>query len=142
MASQPQLIPKSTVHTCSVCKTDIDVPLVNGRLPLSTKCPKCGTEYSFQQAQPPKGIFDYTPEQWKVLVDAVGDQFRKYNEVQSVGQRRLAYPIFFLITVIFGATAFLTYSKVITGDAFLILGGTIVGYLLSFLGDYVTPKEG
>src|SRR5438034_5421741 len=88
-----------------------------------------------------KGFFDYTPEQWKQLVDAVGDQFRKFHETETKGQRRLAYPIFFLITVIFGATAFLAYNKTITGEAFLILGGTIVGYLLSFLGDYVSPSE-
>jgi hypothetical protein len=140
--AQPQLIPKSIVHTCSVCQTDIDVPLTNGRLPLSTKCPKCGTEYTFQQTQPPpKSLLDYAPEQWKVLVDAIGDQFRRYQEVSSHGQRRIAYPIFFLITVIFASTAFLAYSKIITGEAFLILGGTIVGYLLSFLGDYVAPRE-
>ncbi len=142
MASQPQLIPKSIVHTCSVCKTDIDVPLANGRLPPSTRCPKWGTEYTFQQTQQQKGIFDYTPDQWKVLVDAVGDQFRKFHEVQTKGQRRLAYPIFFLITFVFAATAYLTNNKTLTGEAFLILAGTVVGYLLSFLGDYVTPAQG
>ena len=142
---QPTLIPKAIIHTCSVCGEVIEVPLVDGRLAASTKCPKCGTTYSFQQQQQTsqqKGLFDYTPAQWTTFVNAVGDQFRKFHEVETKGQRRLAYPIFFLITVIFGSTAFLAYNKTITGEAFLILGGTIVGYLLSFLGDYVAPASG
>src|SRR6267378_1091550 len=71
----------------------------------------------------------------------LGDQFRKVHEVETKGQSRLAYPIFFLLTVIFGSTAFLAHNKTITSEAFLILGGTVVGYLLSFLGDYVAPHR-
>src|SRR5260370_34264683 len=100
--AQPQLIPKSIVHTCSVCQTDIDAPLTNGRLPLSTKCPNCGTEYTFQQTKPhAKSLLDYAPEDRKVLVDAIGDPFRKYQEGSSHGQRRIAYTISFTIQVLF-----------------------------------------
>ena len=88
-----------------------------------------------------KGFFDYNPQQWKEFAETIGEQFRKYQESKSKGERRIAYPIFVLVTLVFVTTSVLTWSSTIGPEAFLILGGTIIGYLMSFLVDYIVPTE-
>ncbi len=145
---QPTLIPKSIIHTCSVCSTNIEVPLVNGRLPASTQCPKCGTVYSFQATQSQQNQpHQWTPEEVESLiklVDALASKYIIFKEKEAEADNRTLRVVTkhsLILTVVLatflggivGLMSILTYVGRVSGDALLFLVGTVTGYILLFI---------
>lgn len=145
----PTLIPKAVIHTCSVCGEIIEVPLLEGRLPASTKCPKCGTSYSFQQQQQPSQPQpnQWTPEQVESLiklVDTLASKYIVYFEKKAVAEDRtlgtvtkhsmiLTLILATFLAVIVSLMSYLTFLGKVSGDALLFLVGTVTGYILLFI---------
>jgi len=88
----------------------------------------------------PKTLLDYTPEQWANFAERVGNQIVKYMESKRKEIRSLAYPVYFIIALIFGVIGFLAWQGLIDGQSVTFLAGIIIGYLLSYLGGYLTPE--
>jgi len=81
------------------------------------------------------------PEQWAILVKEVGNQFQELSKIKSKQSKNLAWPVYIIIGIIFLGTIILGMMNVIDGQSITFLAGTIVGYLLTYLGGYVTPED-
>jgi len=88
-----------------------------------------------------KKWLDYTPEQWAVLVKEIGNQFREYTKVKGTQSKSLAWPVYIIIAMVFLGVIGLAALDIIEGQSVAFLAGTIVGYLLTYLGGYITPEE-
>lgn len=88
-----------------------------------------------------KTFLDYTPEQWAVLVKEVGNQFKEYAVVKGTQRKSLAWPVYLIIAMVFLGVIGLATLDIIEGQSVAFLAGTIVGYLLTYLGGYITPEE-
>ena len=77
-------------------------------------------------------VYESIQKGWQGLADK---GITTLNEILKAGGKRGLYNLSILLVavlVIFGVTAFLAYNKVISGEAFTLLVGTIVGYLLAY----------
>ena len=102
-------------------------------------------------SQPPKTWLDYSPEKWVGFIKTIGDEVIKplkelyiEHETTKVKERRnLAYPVYLVIALIFVGVVFLAYQGMIDGQSVTFFAGTLVGYLLSYLGGYIgTTAQG
>jgi hypothetical protein len=76
------------------------------------------------------------------LVSTTMDKYQKGQELEIQFQTRMACIAIFLVVVIVGVAAFLTYRGKIDGSTFTFLLGLIVGYVLTFVRDQITgPRE-
>jgi hypothetical protein len=94
-----------------------------------------------------KTFYDYPPKEWADFLDQLssilerlGTKYIQYEESKAKGGRRIAYPIFFIITLIFVSVSFLVGIGKVDAGIFTVVVGVMVGYLLSFLGDYLVPQ--
>lgn len=77
-------------------------------------------------------VYESIQKGWQSVADKGLDTF---NEIlKTGGRKRLINLGFFLsvILVIFAATAFLAYKRVISGESFTFFVGTIVGFLFAY----------
>jgi len=101
------------------------------------------TEEEIPEAQllPRKTFLDYSPEQWQPLVKEIGEQIFRIASTRSGERRALSWPVFVLIGAVFVMVFILAFIGRIEGHYVTAIGGVIVGYLLSFLGEYLSPSE-
>jgi uncharacterized membrane protein len=99
-----------------------------------------------QQAQ-------WSPEDWKNLVDAVKPLVEEYIQIKknefeyqtkrvgSVGahNRRLTYSMLAFLLVVVAVMASLTWVGKVSGDALLFLTGTITGYIVIMVQNLTYP---
>ena len=69
---------------------------------------------------------DKYTEAFNNLVNALKEYYTK-------GRKLITLSAFILIGIIFATMAFLTYYKIIGGETFAFVSGTIVGYIISLL---------
>lgn len=88
-----------------------------------------------------KGLLDYSPEQWAVLVKEIGNQWREIVKVKGAQSKSLAWPVYVIIGIVFFGVIILGAIGIVDGQSVTFLAGTIIGYLLTYLGGYLTPEE-
>ena len=88
-----------------------------------------------------KTLLDYSPKEWAEFVKEVGSQWIELTKTKTKETRGLAYPVYIIIAVIFGGIAYLASQHLIDGQSVTFLAGTIIGYLLSYLGGYIKPEK-
>jgi len=91
--------------------------------------------------RPQKSFLDYTPEQWTILAKEIGNQIREYTKLKGSQSKTLAWPVYVIIGIVFIGVVGLATMGIIDGQSVTFLAGTVVGYLLTYLGGYVTPEE-
>src|SRR6266542_4050339 len=67
------------------------------------------------------------------IADAVADSLTKLYETQNRHERRLAYVVAYLLTLIIAAGAILTGLRILDPVSFAFLVGPIVGGLITYL---------
>lgn len=145
----PPPIPKAVTYICASCASEIQVPLLNGLLPASMQCAKCGWAYSFpsggpQQRLPPS----WTPEDVDNLIKSaapfvndLADKFLTYRreeaqadtqylQVAGSHNRHLLYVLALFLSGLVVLMSYLVSLKLVSGDALLFLAGTITGYII------------
>ena len=88
-----------------------------------------------------KTFLDYTPEQWATLAKEIGNQIREHTKLKGAQSKTLAWPVYMIIGIVFIGVVSLAAMGIIDGQSVTFLAGTVVGYLLTYLGGYVTPEE-
>ena len=88
-----------------------------------------------------KGLLDYSPEQWATLVKEIGNQWRETMKVKGAQSKSLAWPVYIIIGIVFCGVIALGALGIVDGQSITFLAGTIIGYLLTYLGGYITPEE-
>ena len=81
----------------------------------------------------------FSAEEWKSIISELADKSYRVAQLRFQEKRTISWPIFGLIAFIFASVAILAYTGRIEGHYVTSLGGVIVGYLLSFLGETVSP---
>ncbi len=126
---------------------------VNGQLPASMRCEKCGRVYPFITENQARPQAQWRPEDWKNLAEAARPllddwlQFQKDKEsalarrldlISSHNRKLSASLIVFLLVVVAGMGVLTAYGKV-SGDALLFLVGTVTGYVVLMIQDLTAP---
>lgn len=83
----------------------------------------------------------FTADEWREIIGDIADKSYRIAQLRFQEKRTISWPIFGLIAFIFLAVSILAFVGNIEGHYVTSLGGVIVGYLLSFLGETVTPPN-
>lgn len=73
------------------------------------------------------------------LITAISEGSRKAQEARAQFSIRIAWVAVVVVLLIVGVSGFLTYVGKVDGSAFSFLIGVVIGYLLTFLREAVTP---
>ncbi|MDG7015785.1 MAG: hypothetical protein JRM82_00235 [Nitrososphaerota archaeon] len=148
-SGQPQRpIPKKVTYVCPSCGNELEVGLVNGLLPGSAQCSKCGTVYAFPTREQPNP----QQQQWKPedvenlikLIDTLAAKYLTYKKDEAEAGHKdlraltryntiLTFTLSAFLAVIIGLMSYLTVRGSVSGDALLFLVGTVTGYILLFI---------
>ena len=143
-------IPKNVTYVCSSCGNEIRVDIVNGRLPATMRCEKCGAVFPIEaqsgatpnaQMQWTPGDVDRTLKTVDGMLNGLGEKFVTYkrDEAQADNQflktagahnRQLLVSLLIFLGGLVVLMGYLAALKVVSGDALLFLAGTITGYLI------------
>jgi len=82
----------------------------------------------------------YEAEDWDKLMKSLGELMDKSRSANLAEKRTLSLPVFGIIAFIFLGIIVLAWLGQIDGQYVTSIGGVIVGYLLSFLGESFTKN--
>ena len=74
------------------------------------------------------------------VLERLGIKYIQYEESKARGGRRIVYPIFGIIALIFMSVVFLVATGRVESVIFTLVVCVMVGYFMSFLGDYLLPE--
>ena len=83
------------------------------------------------------GFFAYSPKEWEVLVNAIGEQFVNIRTAETKEISKISQPIYWLVGILIISVTILAYMKIISGEGVIFFLGLISGTLISFLGRYL-----
>lgn len=86
------------------------------------------------------GFFSYSPKEWEVLVNAIGEQFVNVRTAETKEISKVTQPVFWLVGILIAAVTFLAYLKIISGESVTFFVGLVCGALISFLGRYLIAE--
>jgi len=77
----------------------------------------------------------FSAEDVKSMITQITDNSYKIAQLRFQEHRKISWPIWGLIGIIFISVTLLAYLGIIEGNHVTSLGGVIVGYLLNYLGE-------
>ncbi len=97
-----------------------------------------------------KTWLDYKPEEWVNFIKIVGDEivtplkegFLDLQKTKVRARRNIAYPVYGIISLIFIGVTILASQNIIDGQSVTFFAGTLVGYLLAYLGGFIGETKG
>lgn len=90
-----------------------------------------------QQVENPMRPLVENPDETRELIDTIFDRWQESQEQGLSHRFRLVLVVAALFLAVLIASSYLTQQQILPGSAYTLLLGTIIGYLLTFLEDYL-----
>ncbi len=76
------------------------------------------------------------------IVTTIAERYLKAQQSRADHNTKMAWVAVAVVTLVVSVSGFLTYVGKVDGSTFTFLLGLIVGYILTFIRDSISPPEG
>lgn len=138
-------------HSCDFCEREFDVSdnyvshlvkkhnIPKGKINMKYETPTLPPTQNQSHQQMENGIRPLleNPEETEKLISTIFDRWSQMNQNGFKHQQRMIFVVGGLFTVVLLAASSLAFVGTLQGSAYTLLLGTMIGYLLTFLEDYI-----
>lgn len=103
----------------------------------SGKAPPSQSLQQGQQVENPIRPLMENPDDTKEVIDTIFERWQESQEQGLAHKFRLILVVALLFLAVLIASSYLTQQQILPSSAYTLLLGTIIGYLLTFLEDYL-----